>query len=112
MMLLLPSLRSAWIRAAKLTPLFATRPTPMVAPVPTVELLMAGVPVMPVPTPSPVVPLLAPSARAARSTMLVPVPGKLITPAGTVLFPLPNSSHCTPRSELLLASTSTMMAST
>src|SRR6202012_1536114 len=43
MMLLLPSLRSAWINAAKLTPLLTTRPTSTVAPVPTVELLMVGV---------------------------------------------------------------------
>ncbi len=50
MMLLLPSLRSAWISAAKLTPVFAMRPTPNVAPVPTVELLMAGV-TIPVDTP-------------------------------------------------------------
>src|ERR1700761_1804410 len=43
MMLLLPSLRNAWISAAKLTPLFTTRPTATVAPVPTVELVMVGV---------------------------------------------------------------------
>ena len=42
MMLLLPSLRSACISAAKLTPLFTTRPIATVAPVPTVELLMVG----------------------------------------------------------------------
>ncbi len=44
--------------------------------------------------------------------MLVPAPGKLMTPAGTVEPPWPKSSHCTPRFELLLTSISTMMAST
>src|SRR5450631_774533 len=56
MMLLLPSLRSAWIRAAKLTPLFTTRPTATVAPVPTVELLIEGIPGTPGTVVLPVVP--------------------------------------------------------
>ena len=99
--------------AAKLTPLLVTRPTATVAPVPDGRAAdrresrsNAGHVVVLV------VPELAPSTAAAKSTMLVPAPGKLMTPAGTVLLPCPNSSHCTPRLELLLASTSTMMAST
>src|SRR5580704_1029360 len=84
MILLLPSLRSAWINAAKLTPLFTTRPTATVAPVPTVELLMVGVVAIPGTDWVVVVavPWVKPKAAAARSTMLVPVPGRLMTPAG------------------------------
>src|ERR1700735_5581739 len=75
MILLLPSLRSAWIRAAKLTPLFTTRPIATVAPVPKVELLMVGVPTTPGTVVAVVVvvsvPWEKPNAAAARSTMLV-----------------------------------------
>ncbi len=83
MMLLLPSLRSACTSAAKLVPVSLTRPTASVAPGPTVELLTVGIPG----TPGVVVlPPTAPplNANAAKSTMLVPAPGKLMTPAGTV----------------------------
>src|SRR5271168_4448309 len=58
MMLLLPSLRSACTRAAKLTPLLATRPMATDAPVPTVELVMLG---------TPVVELMAPPLKAAAA---------------------------------------------
>src|SRR3984885_4579695 len=72
MMLLLPSLRSAWIRAAKLTPLFTTRPIATVAPVPKVELLMVGVPTTPGTAVVVVVevPWEKPNAAAARSTKI------------------------------------------
>ena len=91
MMLLLPSLRSAWISAAKLTPLFTTRPIATVAPVPTVELLMVGVPTTPGTAVVVVVevPWVKPKAAAARSTMLVPVPGRLMMPAGYGAVALP-----------------------
>ena len=87
MMLLLPSLRNAWMSAAKPLPVVELYvPRANVAPVPTVALLM--------PLATPVVPvvlavamavwfkvlLVAPMAAAARSTMLVPWPGRLITP--------------------------------
>src|SRR5271165_2658884 len=81
MMLLLPSLRSACTSAAKFKPLLWMRPTPIVAPVPTVELLIPGTLVdAPGVVGDPTVPPL--NAKAAKSTMLVPAPGKLITPAG------------------------------
>src|SRR5258708_15373384 len=64
MMLLLPSLRKAWMSAAKLTPLLTTRPTATVAPVPTVELLMVGVPTTPGTVVVDVVPWVKPSAAA------------------------------------------------
>src|SRR5271170_4861944 len=81
MMLLLPSLRSACTSAAKFKPLLWIRPTPMVAPVPTVELLIPGTLVdAPGVVDDPVVPPL--NANAAKSTMLVPAPGRLMMPAG------------------------------
>ena len=49
MILLVASLRIAWISAAKFTPELAMRPIATVAPVPTVELLTAGTPVVVVP---------------------------------------------------------------
>src|SRR5437879_5038798 len=81
MMLLEPSLRSACRMAAKLVPdPEPTRPSPSVTPVPTVELVRpeaALEEVEPV-----VVEVAAPPLRAsaARLTMLVPPPGKLLMP--------------------------------
>ena len=46
-----------------------------VAPVPSVELVMLE--------------SVPPAAAAARSTMLVPLPGKFVTAAGTVVEPWP-----------------------
>ena len=80
MMLLLPSLRSAWTRAAKPLPVFELYlPSAKVAPVPTVELLIPVV-VVPVATGGVVVLPVAPKTAAARSTMLVPLPGRFVTP--------------------------------
>ena len=80
MMLLLPSLRNACISAAKPRPVFELYfPSAKVAPVPTVELLIP-VPVVPVVGIVVVVPPVTPKTAAAKLTMLVPLPGRLVTP--------------------------------
>ena len=89
MMLVLASPRSARIIAAKLTPVAASRPTPMV--VPSGCLLAA------------MVPALRRADGADRSTIDVPPTGSTKPPAASVVVVEPSTTQLTPRSALLSA---------